>query len=166
MRIYFLFVHILTTWHTCPALWALLKQFPLLPAPASWSPSFTTLFKHHILHQASPNPPACSSLPSLPLAPQTLLLVPLLVHFYSPCLCEVIHLCACFLWASKGLTEVKTTALDSDSPDFTSDDLMWPCAFCVTSWSPNIFVDKTRIQIYFPRGFLVGLMYLFVFFFF
>lgn len=131
--------------------------------PLKHCPSFTTPLKYHFLQQSFPDSPVYGSLPSLPRAPQTLLFVPLLLHFYSLSLCEVSYVCACLLWASKRLIEVKTIALASDSPDFTSDELVWPWAFCVTSWSPIIFRDKTGILIYFPHVFLVGFTYLFVF---
>lgn len=39
------------------------------------------------------------------------------------------------------LTEVKATAFHSDSPEFTSDQLVWPWAFYVTSLNHIIFLD-------------------------
>lgn len=141
-------------------------QFSLLPAPAPWNAILPSQLRSNTTSSSKPSQiplsmAACP--PSLPRAPQTLLFVPLLLHFYILSLCEVSYVCACLLWASKGLIEVRTIALASDSPDFTSDELVWPWAFCVTSWSPIIFRDKTSILIYFPHGFLVGYMYLFVF---
>lgn len=164
-NVYFLFVHTITTLHTCPALWSL-RNFLCSQHLPTWNAVlFSQLYSNTTSSSKSSQIPLsrAGSLPSLPRAPQTPLFVPLLLHFYSLSPREVNYVCACLLWASKGLIEVKTIALASDSPDFISDELVWPWAFCVTSWSPVIFRDKTGILIYFPPGFLVGFMYLFVF---
>lgn len=79
---------------------SLLKQFFLLPTPASWSPALQLQSNTTSSGKSSQIPqPAAARLS--PTCSPNFICMRLLLHFYSPSHWEVIYLCALFLWASQ-----------------------------------------------------------------
>ena len=123
-NLYFPLVLILTTPPTCPALGVFAQAVSSAPSTCLLKPRPSASLKHHILWQVFSDFLYLQQFASHPHAPQ----IPLLLHFCSLFLFKVIHLGVLPLWASKEAhtKAVKATALHSDSPDFTRDELVLP----------------------------------------